>query len=511
MYKHIPEEIHVKALSKALTLSNVEAIAEKYGISDQTIRRKYKLILSLIPSLIWLSPNNIPSVNELLHQLKAPCRCPQCSSTNVSKNGKLRLVNWAKRLLKKIIPSLCNDKEDVQRFICNNCGCQIHSDEHNTLKQIRTSTRLFVDKFICLLRFKESLSLRSISRIIGFAFGINASLGYLSKFTNIIGQKAQDKMEKLSLCKATKKAIVAIIDETFPKIFHKSVSLGLVICEHGLIRALGCVKRSSSSIKGLLNKSIGQSFRPLYLLGDFHPSYAEVSKRLGLIRLTDFVHAIRHLYKLVRIHIGNVRLSLKDTKKLSPKQRKEMLKLKKKLLRKQVMPIIQTLFKGFKKQYRAVGHLYILGALEELQRLTEQFPSLDSLYKAMNKFVQKYLPTWALQMELTSSVPTTSNSIESKNSILKISSRRIKAFYSKTSLLRFFSAVALWDNFDVKERGLYKGTSAIERAGIDLHNFGAANFFEAVKLESVSQNNSNTIESNKIIFYILKQVTQQAA
>jgi transposase-like protein len=511
MYKHIPEDIHVKALNEALTLSDVEAIAKKYGISDQTIRRKYKLILSLIPSLIWLSPNNIPFVNELLHQLKAPCRCPQCDSPNVSKNGKLRLVNWAKRLLKKIIPSLSNDKEDVQRFICNNCGCQIHSDEHNTLKQIRTSTRLFVDKFICLLRFKEGLSLRSISRIIGFAFGINASLGYLSKFTNIIGQKAQDKMEKLSLCKATKKAIVAIIDETFPKIFHKSVFLGLVICEHGLIRAIGCVKRSSASIKGLLNQSMGQSFCPSFLLGDFHPSYTEVAKKLGLTRLTDFVHAIRHLYKLVRIHSGKVRLSLKDTDKFSPKQRKEMLKLKKKLLRKQVMPIIQTLFKGFKKQYRAVGHLYIIGALEELQRLTEQFPSLNSLYKAMNKFVQKYLPTWALQMELDSSVPTTSNSVESKNSILKIFSRRIKAFYSKASLLRFFSAVALWENFDVKERGPYKGTSAIERAGIDLHNFGAANFFEAVELESVSQHNSNTIESNKIIFYILKQVTQQAA
>jgi hypothetical protein len=64
MYKHIPEDIHVKALNEALTLSNVEAIAEKYGISDQTIRRKYKLILSLTPSLIWLSPKNISSVNE---------------------------------------------------------------------------------------------------------------------------------------------------------------------------------------------------------------------------------------------------------------------------------------------------------------------------------------------------------------------------------------------------------------------------------------------------------------
>jgi len=427
------------------------------------------------------------------------------------KTESLGLLTGQKDCSKKSFPPFCNDKEDVQRFICNNCGCQIHSDEHNTLKQIRTSTRLFIDKFICLLRFKEGLSLRSISRITSFAFGINASLGYLSQFTNIIGQKAHDKMEKLSLCKATKKAIVAIIDETFPKIFHKSVSLGLVICEHGLIRALGCVKRSSSSIKGLLNQSMGQSFCPTFLLGDFHPSYAEVAKSLGLTRLTDFVHAIRHLYKLARIHIGKVRLSLKDTQKLSPKQRKEMLKLKKKLLRKQVMPIIQTLLKGFKKQHRAVGHLYILGALEELQRLTEQFPSLDSLYKAMNKFVQKYLPTWALQMELASYVPTTSNSVESKNSILKIFSRRIKAFYSKASLLRFFSAVALWENFDVKERGPYKGTSAIERAGIDLHDFGAANFFEAVELENVSQHNLNTIESNEIIFYILKQVTQQAA
>jgi len=60
-------------------------------------------------------------------------------------------------------------------------------------------------KFICLLRFKEGLSLRSISRITGFAFGLNSSLGYLSRFTNTIGQKAQDKMKKLSLANATKK------------------------------------------------------------------------------------------------------------------------------------------------------------------------------------------------------------------------------------------------------------------------------------------------------------------
>ena len=369
-------------------------------------------------------------------------------------------------------------------------------------------------KFICLLRFKEGLSLRSISRITGFAFGLNSSLGYLSRFTNTIGQRAQDKMKKLSLANATKKAIVAIIDETFPKIFHKSISLGLVICEYGLIRGLACVKKSSSSIKGLVRQCMGKSFCPIFLLGDFLPAYAEVAKGLGLVRLVDFVHATRHIYKLVRTFIGKTRLTMIDYKKLSSKQRGQLLKLKKKLLRKQVMSVIQTLFKGFKKEYRAVGHLYILGALSDLERLTQQFPSLLPLYDASNKFVSKYLDTWGYQMELAHlvpTVPTTSNSVESKNSILRIFSRRIKAFYSKASLTHFFSAVALWENFDVKERGHHKGTSAIQRAGIDLSDFGATNFFEAVNLEKVEEQYAKKFDSNKIISYLFEQILAQAA
>ena len=369
-------------------------------------------------------------------------------------------------------------------------------------------------KFICLLRFKEGLSLRSISRITGFAFGLNSSLGYLSRFTNTIGQRAQDKMKKLSLANATKKATVAIIDETFPKIFHKSISLGLVICEYGLIRGLGCVKKSSSSIKGLVRQCMGKSFCPIFLLGDFLPAYAEVAKGLGLVRLVDFVHATRHIYKLVRTFIGKTRLTMIDYKKLSSKQRGQLLKLKKRLLRKQVMSVIQTLFKGFKKEYRAVGHLYIRGALSDLERLTQQFPSLLPLYDASNKFVSKYLDTWGYQMELAHlvpTVPTTSNSVESKNSILRIFSRRIKAFYSKASLTHFFSAVALWENFDVKERGHHKGTSAIQRAGIYLSDFGATNFFEAVNLEKVEEQYAKKFDSNKIISYLFEQILAQAA
>ncbi len=39
------------------------------------------------------------------------------------------------------------------------------------------------------------------------------------------------------------------------------------------------------------------------------------------------------------------------------------------------------------------------------------------------------------------------------------------------------------ENFDVKWRGKHQGTSAIERASIDLQDLGATDFFGAVGLE----------------------------
>ena len=45
-----------------------------------------------------------------------------------------------------------------------------------------------------------------------------------------------------------------------------------------------------------------------------------------------------------------------------------------------------------------------------------------------------------------------------------------------------FAAVALMENFDVKTRGLNKDTSAMQRAKINLDDFGATDFFSAVGL-----------------------------
>ena len=46
----------------------------------------------------------------------------------------------------------------------------------------------------------------------------------------------------------------------------------------------------------------------------------------------------------------------------------------------------------------------------------------------------------------------------------------------------FFAGVALMEDFDVKTRGTHFGTSAMQRAGINLEDLQASDFFSAVNL-----------------------------
>ncbi len=87
-----------------------------------------------------------------------------------------------------------------------------------------------------------------------------------------------------------------------------------------------------------------------------------------------------------------------------------------------------------------------------------------------------------LQLSVLQGTPTTTNSLESKNSILKPFSRIAKFFPEPATCAPFFCGVALMENFDVKTRGLNKGTHAMQRAQINLEDFGAADFFSAVGL-----------------------------
>ena len=244
----------------------------------------------------------------------------------MSRNGHRWVINWVKRLLSGIHP--LNDKEWIQQYLCNNCGKTFPSQEAYTLKKLRKAVKLFVNKFICLLRFKEGLSLRSIRRIVRFVFGINSSIGYISQFTNRVGARAQEKLQNLSSCRQ-KKVLLAMLDETFPKIINGTANLGLLIYEYGLIRAVKTVKRNHWYIKKLIEKSMGVFFNPSYLLGDYNPSYpkAIASLNLGIILLKDFVHTIRHIYRLLAQSLREVKV---NAPKLSFKERKELKRHKKK-------------------------------------------------------------------------------------------------------------------------------------------------------------------------------------
>ena len=83
---------------------------------------------------------------------------------------------------------------------------------------------------------------------------------------------------------------------------------------------------------------------------------------------------------------------------------------------------------------------------------------------------------------MTEDTPKTTNALESKNGIFKPFSRMAKSFLLATGQA-FFAGVALMENFDVKERGIHQGTSAIQRAGINLDDLGATDFFAAVGLD----------------------------
>ncbi len=51
-YKKIPIEIKVAALKKALKLSDTSAVAQEFGISEETLHNDYNKIIESLPSIL---------------------------------------------------------------------------------------------------------------------------------------------------------------------------------------------------------------------------------------------------------------------------------------------------------------------------------------------------------------------------------------------------------------------------------------------------------------------------
>ena len=130
--------------------------------------------------------------------------------------------------------------------------------------------------------------------------------------------------------------------------------------------------------------------------------------------------------------------------------------------------------------------LLLSGVVSELRTPSQliQTASVQRLATRLERFIKKHgtAITTLLEVAVKEGTPRTTNALESKNALFKPFSRLAKAFRLVTSQT-FFAGVALMENFDVKGRGKHQGTSAIERAGINLQDLGATDFFSAVGLD----------------------------
>ena len=215
-------------------------------------------------------------------------------------------------------------------------------------------------------------------------------------------------------------------------------------------------------------------------------TYAAYRTRAGLTaqHLLDVVHLLR---QIIRLFDEAVRETTVDVPKGSSyRARQQQRKLKQRLLRKRLQPLLEIALKAFRPGYESICVLLLTGVVAELRNPEQiiQMASVQRLATRLERFLKKHgaAITTLLELAVTEGTPRTTNALESTNARFKPFSRIAKAFRLATSQL-FFAGVALMENFDVKRRGAHQGTSAIERAGIDLQDLGAPDFFTAVGLE----------------------------
>lgn len=412
---------------------------------------------------------------------EVPDACPECGE-KVRKNGTYWVLNW---VLMLTMGWLRVQQVLVQRWRCKGCGQELISPERSRQAEARQAWWQQVNRLIALSRFKLGLSVRLTQILVGFVYAKPVSIGHIERLSQRVGQRAERALDKLNQCRQAM-AQFLLFDETFPKMKERRYSLGVGICEHGLIRSVRCITRKAKDITTQLGQVVGDHFHPTYFLTDLDLLYNKCMRTAGLnlIHLRDKVHLIRQIVRLFDEAIRDVTLDVPKT--LPLRERKKQLKLKRRLVRKQLQPLLSLVFKAFCPGYESVCVLMLEGIVSQLQdpAIVIQTASVQTLSRRLQRFLNKYGQTinLLLQLSVAQGTPTTTNLLESKNSIFKPFSRIAKFFPEPTRCTSFFCGVALMENFDVKTRGPNKNTSAMQRAQINLDDFGATDFFSAVGL-----------------------------
>jgi hypothetical protein len=477
----------VESVRIALKQINVAEAARQAEIPESTLRYDLNKIEQVLPEIL---ANQLPGPKAQspaaagiakVTPAEKPGPCPQCGG-QVRKNGTYWVLNW---VLMLTMGWLGVQKELLQRWRCKACGHELVSPERARQAEARRAWWQQVNRLIALSRFKLRLSVRLTQLLVKFVYARAVSVGHIERLSQRTGQRAQGGLAKLKQCRQAV-AQFLLYDETFPKMKKRSYSLGVAICEHGLIRSVRCVTQKAKDIPAQLAEVVGQHFQPTYFLTDLDVLYHKYMQVAGLklTHLRDKVHLIRQIVRLFEQAIRDVTLDV--PKGLPLRERKKQLKLKRRLLHKQLQPRLKLVFKAFSPGYEAVCVLLLEGIISQLQdpALIIQTASVQTLSRRLQRFVNKHGETinLLLQLAVEQGTPTTTNSLESKNSIFKPFSRIAKFFPEPTTCQPFFCGLALMENFDVKTRGLNTGTNAMQRAQINLEDFGAADFFSAVGL-----------------------------
>jgi transposase-like protein len=466
----------------------VAEVARQTDVPESTLRYDLDKLDKALPEVLVNHPpgpqprsNHSAEAPEKSDKQEEPLTCPGCGG-QVKKNGTYWVLNWVLMLtmgwrgVQKVL---------LQRWRCKRCGRELISTERGRQTEARQAWWQQVNRLIALSRFKLRLSVRLTQVLVKFVYARAVSVGHIERVTQQAGQQAKGALGKLKQCRQAVGHFL-LFDETFPKMKERGYSLGVAICEHGLIRSVRCLTHKAKGIPAQLADVVGEHFQPTYFLTDLDVLYHKCMQEAGLnlTHLRDKVHLIRQIVRLFDQAIRDVILDI--PKRLPLRERKKQRQLKRRLLRKQLQPLLALVFKAFTPGYEGLCVLLLEGLVSQLQDPTVviQTASVQTLSRRLQRFVNKHgdAINLLLQLSVEQDTPTTTNSLESKNSLLKPFSRIAKFFPELPTCETFFCGVALMENFDVKSRGSNKGTSAMQRAKINMEDFGATDFFSAVNL-----------------------------
>jgi len=477
----------VQSVRTALGQINIEKAAHLAGVPASTLRYDLHKLGDALPQVL-ANRKPGPTPRDSATRVSTPSQptpdvsvCPKCEGT-VRKNGTYWVLNW---FLMLTMGWLGIQKVCIQRCRCKTCGHEVVAPERTRQQEARRAWWQQTARLIGWSRFKLGLSVRKTQLLIGFVYAHQVSAGHIERLTNRVGQRAQGMLKRLSQCRQ-KVAQFLMYDETFPKMKPRCYSLGVAICEAGLIRSVRCIRQKAKDVPAQLRAVVGEHFQPIYFLTDLDVLYHEYMTKAGLTltHLRDTVHLVRQIVRLFDEAVREVTLDV--PKGLPMQKRKHQLQLKRRLLWKRLQPLLVLVFKSFSPGYESVCVLMLVGLVTQLQdpAVIIQTASVQALARRLHRFLNKHGDTinQLLQLANEQGTPTTTNALESKNSIFKPFSRIAKFFSNLGRCETFFAGVALMENFDVKLRGAHQGTSAMQRAEINLEDLGATDFFSAVGL-----------------------------